>query len=727
MKIPLNLKAKRLYLAGFTGTYDQGEPVWGDPSDLYHQLFIGDHLGDIVLDYADGSSVRYPLIYGYSAWWYQPMEVAPEPFASSKSARRILEDALAIRATGSGPPGAYMGIIVPRPSLIRDFRIEDNPDKAGVPLIAALTIETNGTPPSKTVRQPHDRPTARQASWLATHRLQPGAGRIRAVKEGLSKERELLYTTKRSLSYHLPTSIPAGYRGPRVRFRGNVYADILTSIFYNDVQDILDKVDPNGMYHTSTKGAPSWGYYTGIGTWAKHVGSYYGQSWSRDLGRSLQEITELGFLSKASACANYCFQEAWRWQDDPTLKYDGVQLPAHWCRVINMPSPKLGDGVFENDGQGLIMLFTYKLWQREPHPNRWLHKHWPDVKAAGDWIGWQLDHPAISGASDVLRTDSECAGGIGNAKYADFLCEEALRAYATMADSIGHDNTGTRWERTADHLLSGIEKSYFTTDKWGPNWTLLPAGWPNKSTNLGPLIILADRRGFAPNDNLPGWRIRDLNAFRRLVSSYRPFGFYGVAMGYGQGFVTQAALLLDQMRDATTMLNWLAKAIYYPGYKPYITPEGCEVDPRGRFWHRTGDLGNGVQEGETVKVLRLVIGVDDDNPNRDQLIPRLPTGWDEISVSSYPMLTDIGPGRRAVRRIEYRLQRKGRTMSLHFQADSPIQRLDVRLGPFSEPITRLMVNGHPVAVNSVESGDSNWVWLPPMRSVSKFKVEALGK
>ena len=43
---------------------------------------------------------------------------------------------------------------------------------------------------------------------------------------------------------------------------------------------------------------------------------------------------------------------------------------------------------------------------------------------------------------------------------------------------------------------------------------------------------------------------------------------------------------------------------------PYIVPEGVQIDPTGRFRYRTGDLGNGVQEAEIIKALRMVIGVD---------------------------------------------------------------------------------------------------------------------
>ena len=48
-----------------------------------------------------------------------------------------------------------------------------------------------------------------------------------------------------------------------------------------------------------------------------------------------------------------------------------------------------------------------------------------------------------------------------------------------------------------------------------------------------------------------------------------------------------------------------------------------------------GDLGNGVQEGEIVKTLRIVMGVDDTQPDRLQFFPRMPYGWKEMDVEKY--------------------------------------------------------------------------------------------
>ena len=106
------------------------------------------------------------------------------------------------------------------------------------------------------------------------------------------------------------------------------------------------------------------------------------------------------------------------------------------------------------------------------------------------------------------------------------------------------------------------------------------------------------------------------HTYQRLIDSYHPFGFYGCAMGYGQGFVTQAALLLDRMKDATSMLHWTAREVFDPEIHSFVVPEGSQVDSSGRYMFRTGDHGNGVQEAEIVKMFRLLIGVDDNQPVR---------------------------------------------------------------------------------------------------------------
>jgi hypothetical protein len=478
------------------------------------------------------------------------------------------------------------------------------------------------------------------------------------------------------------------------------------------VQDIRNKIDEEGMYHTSTKDALSWGGYKGIGTFRKNLGRYYDTAYSRDMGRSLQEITMLGYTNDALRCGDWALQVAHRWETDPGLEIDGSAVPPHFSMFVDRPNR----GSYENDGHGLTTLFLFKLWQRLPDRDQWLRGHWTEVKGLGDWILWQFAHPEISEATNgLLHTISESSGGNGYSVYPDSICMYALRGLAVMAGSIGETNSAALWLARADKMHDAITEHYTINDpKYGRVWTLEHSGWPNKSTVLGPLIFLADYEGWAPEDEHDGWRAVNEASYQRLVDTYRPFGFYGQAMGYGQGFVTQSAMLLDRMRDATTMLGWAAREIYDPRFNQYdhfIVPEGVQISPSGKYWYRIGDLGNGVQEAEIVKALRLVIGVDDTRPERLQFYPRMPYHWNEIAVTDYPLLYE-NAGKMTAAHVTYKLKRAGSRMNLEIKADNELGPVPVRLGPFAKQpsASNVRVNGKiPDGATVEHSGDSWWI------------------
>jgi len=182
-------------------------------------------------------------------------------------------------------------------------------------------------------------------------------------------------------------------------------------------------------------------------------------------------------------------------------------------------------------------------------------------------------------------------------------------------------------------------------------------------------------------------------------------------MGYGQGFVTQSALSLDRMHDATTMLDWAAKEIYDPRNGSFVVPEGVQIDPTGRFWYKIGDLGNGVQEGEIVKTLRIVMGVDDTRPDRLQFFPRMPYDWKQIAVERYPIVFESSGALKAAF-LSYTLKRSGNAMDLRISADENLGPVAMRLGPFAKQSEAhdVRVNGKSPAGTSVEhSGDSWWI------------------
>jgi hypothetical protein len=682
---------------------------WADPRDASVHFFVGDHLGQIRLNYADGSSEVFPLILGEGVWWGRAFYDYQQPFPTDAHLRQALASALRLYPPGPVPDGNYVAVIVPRPLPIRSITFDNSPEKKGTLLIAGVTVETAQTNviAGATALKPGTISPAFE-KFARTKALRAQGQDKSEAERRLNNLRLALYASDADFKGHVARSVPPGYSGPAVSFRGSIFAEILANVFRYNVQDIADKIDAEGMYHTSTKGALSWGGYKGFGFYRTNLGRYYDATFSRDMGRSLQELTALGYTNDASRCADYCLRQARLYTTEAALKFKGTVLPPHWGQLINRP----GRASFENDGQGLTMLFLYKLWEQLPNRADWLRARWPDIKAAGDWILWQFAHPAISGATNgLLHTTGEAAAGEGYSVFADSICMNALEAFAQMADSIGETNSAAQWRERAGLMRQAITEHYLVNDpKYGRVWTLDYADWPDKSGVLGPLIIQADYQGFSPEDNSQ-WRAVNEAAYERLIDTYKPFGFYGQAMGYGQGFVTQAALLLDRMRDATTMLDWAAKQVYDPKFGFYLVPEGCQIDPTGRFWYSMGDLGNGVQEGEIVKALRIVIGVDDTHPNRLRFFPRMPFDWKEMSVEKYPVVFQRS-GRMATAHLRYQLERSGNEMKLTIAADQDLGPVAMRLGPFKQQpkASNICVNSQSPAGTTVkQSGDSWWV------------------
>lgn len=709
--------ARRIFFFGMTDSAMAHS--WTNLREGYaRRYFIGDNMGKIQLDYADGTSQAFALIYGESLWWGAIFYTNPEPYFTDADFRKALQKSLRLYPAAPVEDGNYVAVIVPKDSKIKDIIVRDSAGKIGVPKIEGITVEAVAGEKIENGIKLSGRPLSPDfAKFVSERPLCPAGKQTGKVQAALENLDLAFYQSDKDLKRRVAEQEPPGYCGPAVSFQGDIFARILENAFYANVQDMRNKITQDGMYHTSTRGAPNWSRYAGFGTYQTNIGLYYNDSWSRDMGRSLQELTELNYTNEALRCADYCIRMARLWEN-PSNDFNGHVYPPHWGRIANRPQPWC---VYENDGHGLTSMFLYRLWLRLPNRNEWLRARWPDVKAAGDWVLWQFAHPEISRATNgVLFTTSEAAAMVGYSVYPDYACMNALRALAEMADSIGETNTAAQWRDRADKMRDAIARQYTINDpKYGPVWTLKYGGWPNKSTVLGPLDLLADYEGFAPGDDDPAWRPINEAAYQRLIDTYKPFAFYGQAMGYGQGLVTQAALLLDRMRDATRMLQWAAKEIYDPRLGSFITPEACDIDPTGRYWYRIGDLGNGVQEAEIVKMLRLVIGVDDTKPQRIQFYPRLPYDWNEISVSNYPLLIESSGGINTAL-MRYKLKRFDGGMKLEISADAPEPAgawkqnllIAMRLGPFEErpEISKIQVNGQEPAGAQVEySGDSWWV------------------
>ena len=114
------------------------------------------------------------------------------------------------------------------------------------------------------------------------------------------------------------------------------------------------------------------------------------------------------------------------------------------------------------------------------------------------------------------------------------------------------------------------------------------------------------------------------NMYRYLKNSY--VGARGV--GYDHNMITQSAMLLNRPKDYGQLIGNLIKICYAPRLPdPFICPEGVTVRPREGVYRRQGDLGNLVQQAETIKTLYMCAGLSLHNSDAVVLEPRLPYGW----------------------------------------------------------------------------------------------------
>ncbi len=714
VRIEAGLKADRLYLLGMTSSLDQGCPVWRAPNDKTQRFFIGDKLGEIRINYADRTTDHYPLVLGENLWWGQRYYDFPEPFASDKEAKKLLDETLRLYPKEPRQDGQFIAVINTQSQKIESIDFIDSPDKQGVPVIAGISVKAEaGKRIANATPLPHNAIDEHLMTFAENQPLKPNLSESQIAKKVYALQ-QTLYTTVENFPQTVPMIVPEGYTGPVACFKGDKYAEVLTNIFNHNIHDMADKTDMDGIYHESSQDASSWGQYKGFGTFNKNVENYYNQAWSRGIGRALQELTFLGYLKRSKACAEWSFKLARVWEEQPH-QIKGKTIPTHFCRVLQNPFadsyiPLVG--CFENDGHGLMCVWLYQLWRRLPDPQKWAKDNWPDLKAAGDWILWQFENPEVFGTTDVLRTDSECAPGIGYSIYADFVCMDTLLALAKIAETIGQNERAEAWRERAALMKKGIENNYIFDDpKYGKTWTLKWAGWPNESTVLSPIMHIADYRGYLPEDRLEEWETINLNTYQRLVDTYKPFGYYGAAMGYGQGFVASSALLLDKMEHAEIMLQWLAKLVYNRHYNPYRVPEGAEVNADGTMWFRTGDLGNGFQQEANMKTFRIMLGIDDTDDETLKIVPRIPFGWTEISISNWPALA-VCNGQRKIVDVGYIIKRqKDSKISMCVEFERPIDQLLLRVGPYKKKpkAKNVVLNGEQINVEIEKSSDAYWV------------------
>ncbi len=720
-----------LVLAGMTTLLPEASDRWGmnEPSNAYQsRLFIGDRIGRVIIRYKNDTLEQLPILFGVNVWPYElytPTRLGEEglltshalrsgpyrePFASDPAAMTLLQASLRLLESLEAPkPLRYLMGIRVKPIPLKSITLIDEKLRTASWQVGAISGLGVGTPP------PAELPLLDETYFIRQQYAAPA----RALAQRL-------YQSEDQLPHHLPPPVPsAGY--PQLNFSGPPAAAILSHVFTINARDLIEnKLTSEGRLCSSSPAAPNFGGYIGMGTWRNGSGQYAHHSWSRDAGPALRELLALGRDREARAAGEALL----RYLYDADLRHG----QPNWKRVIN--STEIGEGESrknqraENDGHAAVMLGMAQLATSPAVDREWMDQYWSAFVDAGNWFPWQMDHPEISAFDGLLYNESESSGGGGYDLFSNSQAAIALRAFATLAKDRKDPDHARQWVQAAAILEKSIatrltlptdpedplSPRYLDTDTLFDSWTY---GWKR----MAPLLAAADLSGYGLQQS-PSNILLLNHTYLQLRGPHSTLPDSGRTLGYGQAYLAQSALLLDQTADATRAVERAAAFCYHQDH-PYLVPEGVIVHPDGRQWFRNGDLGNLMQQVEILKMIRLLPGIDDRaSATGLTLIPRLPIGWSRIEAKSWPIRVAESDGRWTRANIDFSYERlPNHRYHLKLSCDREIPISSVRLGPFpTKDATLLKSATH--AWRWEKQGDAWFAYLEkfisPLRQLDLF-------
>ncbi len=741
--------ADAIHFLGMTHLFDKGNGSWYTPKgDHGWSHFVGDHAGEIVLHWVDGGATTIPLIFGFNLWYSRPWDIMwhydlwdgplrnydADLFGGDAECRQRIRDGLAlvdgIRPLGPVSSNARFIFSVHgggRP--LRAVSFHGTPEMHLHPLISAVTIETHPSDTTLPALPALAREPARTRPMsldnIARHAYRPGVEGIKRV----------FYTFRRDLPALGSPAVPRGYVGPAYDFGPTPEAIYAATFLYRNGPECASHIADCGMEPASPVSSGALAHYQlGCGVWRAtapffgslenwfdlyrgttpgHLGGL-GSAWSRGIGELLREAMAFGYDKFVDSYID--------WLDGCLLT---EATPPHWNRTPGNPEyctyrTRVGDveerGVRENDGHGICMWGRYMVYHWMGRPAAWAERRFAATAASVDWIRWQLDTDTLRPGvrKDVLYTESECAHD-GYDIYSSYNCLHGLKLAIRMAGQLGRDELVDAWTLLYHRLRRGILDHLVDQTEVGPVWHTAPdCDWQDHAHKLVHLHLATEGDTFTPlQDYARGDAVeREYLAISRTSYRYlmRATDYDCLRMyGYGQGVMAQAALLLDEMGDATRFLEELLRHAYLPHLSGWACPEGIIAHRSGEYYLPVnGYMGQDSHVADATKALRLMLGVDDNDPTHLRLVPRFPAAWTALSIERFPVLT--GDQRQHVA-YEYRRERESQRFTCRFERDPG--RWALRLGPFEpeQEIGRASLNGQAVVARRERSGDSDWAWI----------------
>jgi len=412
------------------------------------------------------------------------------------------------------------------------------------------------------------------------------------------------------------------------------------------------------------------------------------------VGRIMIEVMRLGIHDRMRLAGDVHQKYLY----DGCIKYK----QPHWKRIANAMEFGADDKLMEflagkeNDGHASLMLFTYNLYANGVVGAEWLGEHKQQLGDAAGWFFWQIEKPEESNFNKVLYSESEAStqkyGGYD--LFSNAMAYYGLRAYGILFDAVGDIKNGVKCRRYADVLRKGIMEKFISIHpRYGLIFTdTIDDAWTWEYKRFAPLFVMADLFAYDAFLCDGEWYEICANTYKSQKEDYFSYAS-GRQMGYGQGYIAETAILLDEYEDMAGYMNMAAFFSYHHTDRNWIVPEGVIMHPSGRFWFRNSDLGNGVQQGEIVKCGRLIIGLDDNLREEGlRIIPRLPMGWNKMTVSDYRVYGITSDGRKTVS-VSLTYEKIESGWKLVFSSANAVKTDYIRIGPFSAGTKNVMLTG----------------------------------
>ncbi len=717
------ITADYIYVAGGYHSIDSGSVFpWGA---VYIEdiRFIGDKMGDLVIEYADGKKDKIPLVFGYTMWFKNHWNNFKEPFktrSGEKALSTLLKQTLYLNDAYEGRPVFSFRVKLNPADTVKKVYVADNALKNGTPVIDGLYF-VKGEAPKKletgTVK------ISERASFFETHTIDSKNPYPDAVKEALKELNGAVTVGKADLKHVAQYVFPSEHTGPRVLFSGNEFALTASNVFNYNLSDLKERVDDKGFLHESASENYSYSY-DGFGTYSySKNGSYYNCYYSRNKGILL--LNHYGEKQKAKLAMNFA-NNALMYFKNNNLKLKGVDIPGHWTIHVNNPmaystgsyptiytKEKFGEsykniGNSENDGHGMLMLSMYNTWKNSGSKAEWVKENFMYINEAAEWIVWNFAHPELSFIQDdVLYSESEGAAWRGYSLYCNIPVYYGLLAYADMAKVAGYEHEANEWYTYAERLKKGILKKFVTEEGL---WDTSNDGYPRDPV----LTSMLYYHGYDTDDMDKDFLKISLKTYRNDIKEVLKCGGYYAACGtgYDHGIITQNALLTDSLKDATKFLENLSLVCYSPNHpKSFSVPENYAVDTKLDIVRRQGDLGNLVQMSETLACYNLVMGVSpfDRESGVLKIMPRLPEGW-TLDIEDFVIENTAGTVNI---KSSYPSDGDYRVELVINHPDADMKAVKYRLGPFPLNTSDLTVdvNGEIIDAETYASGDYKWAWV----------------